>query len=208
MGLWLGAQLLCGSFILFTLQSNGQIICPLAGKLGQVQQARGCTAQDVHASHKMFACPSCFTHPTRSVHTRLSMCPSAPHFCPATVTIPHRQGRCAPPTSSNPWPQHPLHRAVISVWLAWPLLDLFVCLPRALFVCCLPAELFSAELFSLWAGLLHSWIASHSLASLQKLPGSPDKSPAQPGPFLSAEVRVLRRPELPHHLTEAPVEFL
>lgn len=99
---------------------------------------------DVHVLHKMFACPCCLTNPTRSIHTWLSMCPSVPHFCPATVTIPHRQGRCAPPTSPNHWAQHPLHRVVISGWLPWPLLDLFVCLLRELFVCCLPAELFSA----------------------------------------------------------------
>lgn len=63
---------------------------------------------------------------------------------PFLSTIPHKQGRCAPPTSPNHWPQHPLHWVMISGCLARPLLDLFVCLLHALFVCCLPAELFSA----------------------------------------------------------------
>lgn len=95
------------------LSPMAKLFAPLLGSWARYSRhegglCQGCTAQDVHVLHKMFACPSCLTHPTRSVHSWLSMCPSAPHFCPATVTIPHRQGRCAPPTSSNPWPQQGL----------------------------------------------------------------------------------------------------
>lgn len=48
----------------------------------------------------------------------------------------------------------PFAPAVIYGWLSRCLLDLFVCLPHTLFVCCLPAELFSACILSLgWPAL-------------------------------------------------------
>lgn len=136
--------------MLFTLQPNGQILCRLSRERGQVQQAwrkdraKGALLRTPVSCANMFARPSCLARPSGSVHMWLSMRPSPAHFSPAAIAFPCRQGRCPSLTSSNHWPKHPLHQAVISGLLAWPLLDLFVCLPCALFVCSLPAELFSA----------------------------------------------------------------
>lgn len=136
--------------MLSTLPPNGQIIFPLAMEQGWVQQAwkeahaKGALLRTPIACTNMFARPSCLAHPSRCVHMRLSMHLSTPHFSPAAFAFPRRQGRRASPTSSSHWAKHPLHGAVISGLLAGPLLDLFVCLPCALFVCSLPAELFSA----------------------------------------------------------------
>lgn len=78
-------------------------------------------------------------------HTQLG---ASTHGCPGMWQV------CSSHIS-NHWSQHPLHQAVISGWPAQPLLDLFVCLLHTLFVCCLPAELFSACIQSVgWPALL------------------------------------------------------
>lgn len=131
-------QLLCSSFILFTLE----FFAPLLGSgVRYSWHGRRLMPSLLRMSMSCTKClnfPSCLTHPTRSIHSP---------FPSSQVTIPHGQGRCAPPTSSNPWPQHPLLSLGGDSWLAHTafagFVCLFVCLPHT-FVCCLPAELFSA----------------------------------------------------------------
>lgn len=136
--------------MLFAPQPNDQTMCPLAEEPGQVQQAwgeasaKGALLRTPISCMNTFAHPSCLAHPSRSDRAWLSVHPSTPRFSPAAIAPPRRQGRCASPTSSNHRPKHPSRRAVVPGWLARPLLDLFVCLPLALFVCSLPAELFFA----------------------------------------------------------------
>lgn len=105
---------------------------------GQIIWVRDAPNLHNHACTPNLAC----TPISQCPHT--AVCLPTPHFGPISTTSPRRQGRRASPTSPRRWPKHPVRRAVISGSLAQPLLGLFICLPRGLFVCSFPAELFSA----------------------------------------------------------------